>query len=90
MFVTPQKTIRYSVKNNGPGRNKWFKSINQSINLSIYQSINQSINHIEHRGGMISREGLVHSIPVLSPGYLLPSHWVPVLASTDLLPRPAE
>ena len=43
MFVTPQKTIRYSVKNNGPGRNKWFKSINQSINLSIYQSINQSI-----------------------------------------------
>ena len=49
-----------------------------------------SFTHIEHRAGTVSREGLVHSIPVLTPEYLLPSWWVPVLTSTYLLPWWAE
>ena len=38
--------------------------------------------HIEYRAGAVGRKGLVHLIPVLSPEYLLPSQWVPVLAPT--------
>lgn len=30
-------------------------------------------SHIEHRAGVIGREAFVHSIPVVSPEYLLPS-----------------
>ena len=43
MFVTPQKAIQHSVHNNGPGRHKSFKSINQSISQSINQSITSNI-----------------------------------------------
>ena len=50
----------------------------------------KSFTHIEHRAGTVGREGLVHSIPVLTPEYLLPSWWVPVLTSTYLLPWWAE
>ena len=39
-----------------------------------------------HHAGAVSREGLVHLIPVLSSEYLLPSQWVLVLAPTHLLP----
>ena len=32
--------------------------------------------------GAVSREGLVLYIPILTPEYLLPSQWIPVLAPT--------
>ena len=50
----------------------------------------KSFTHIEHRAGMVGREGLVHSIPVLTPEYLLSSWWVPVLTPTYLRPSRAE
>ena len=37
----------------------------------------KSFTHIEHRAGAVGREGLVHSIPVLTREYLLPPQWVP-------------
>ena len=45
----------------------------------------KSLTHIEHHAGAVGREGLVHEIPVLTPEYLLPSQWVPLLAPTYLL-----
>ena len=42
----------------------------------------KSFTHIEHRAGAVGREGLGHLIPVLTPEYLLPSQWVPVLTPT--------
>ena len=42
----------------------------------------KSFTHIEHRAGAVGRDGLGHLIPVLTPEYLLPSQWVPVLTLT--------
>ena len=42
----------------------------------------QSFTHIENRGGAIWPIGFMHENPVLTPKYLLPSQWVPGLAST--------
>ena len=42
----------------------------------------KSFTQIEHRAGAVGRKDLVPLIPVLSPEYLLPSQWVPVLAPT--------
>ena len=40
---------------------------------------NKSFTHIEHRVGTVCPESLVNKIPVLTPEYLLPSQWVPVI-----------
>ena len=47
----------------------------------------KSLTHIKHHAGAVGREDLVHEIPVLTPEYLLPSQWVPVLGPTCLLSR---
>ena len=45
----------------------------------------KSFTHIEHRAGWVGREDLVNQTPDLTPQYLLPSQWIPVLAPTDSL-----
>ena len=47
----------------------------------------KSLTHIKHHAGAVDREDLVYEIPVLTPEYLLPSQWVPVLGPTYLLSR---
>ena len=46
----------------------------------------KSLTHIEDRAESVDREGLVNLIPVLTPEYLLPSQWIPVLPPIYSLP----
>ena len=62
------------------------KAIRWSMN-SNGPGQHKSLIHIEHRASTVGREDLVDYIPVLTPKHSLPSHWVPVLAPTNLLPR---
>ena len=62
------------------------KAISRSIN-SNGLGRHKSLTHIKHHAGAVGREDLVHEIPVLTPEYLLPSQWVPVLGPTCLLSR---
>ena len=43
---------------------------------------NKSFKHTEHPVRAVYQEGLVRSIPILTPNYLLPSLWIPVLFPT--------
>ena len=43
---------------------------------------NKSFKHTEHPVRAVYQEGLVLSIPILTPNYLLPSLWIPVLFPT--------
>ena len=46
------------------------------------QNWKEPFTHIEHRAEAVGQEGLVNWIPVLAPGYLLPSEWITILAPT--------
>ena len=51
---------------------------------------NKSFTHIEHRVSVVGPMGLVLLISVLSPEYLLPPLWVPVLSPIYFRERPAK
>ena len=61
---------------------KALQELSVKVLTTTSQNWNKSFNHIEHRARKVGREGFVLSIPILTPKYLLPSRWIPVLFPT--------
>ena len=54
------------------------------------QNWKKLFTHIEYRAGEVNREGLVNQFQILTPKYLLPSQWVPVLLPIYSLPQRSD